>query len=43
MSHPNDVVLILYKLIGEVAKGLVGNPFWIPNVKMPSQQIIYFK
>jgi len=43
MSHPNDVVLILYKLNGEVSKGWVGNPFWIPNVKMPSQQIIYFK
>jgi hypothetical protein len=43
MSHPSDVVLILYKLNGEVNKGWNGNPFWTPNIKMPDQQIIYFK
>jgi hypothetical protein len=43
MSHPGDVVLILYKLTGETDKGWTGTPFWMPNIKMPDQQIIYFK
>jgi hypothetical protein len=38
-----DAVLILYRLTGHVAKGWEGHPFWIPNVKLPGNRVIYFK
>jgi hypothetical protein len=39
----NDAVLILYRLTGDIAKGWDGSPFWIPNVKLPGNRVIYFK
>lgn len=42
-SFAKDSVLILYRLNGEVEKGWKGKPFWIPNVKLPSGQVFYFK
>ena len=39
----NDSVLILYRIAGESDKGWRGNPFWIPNVKLPGKRVIYFK
>jgi hypothetical protein len=41
--HTNDAVLILYRLTGDSSKGWDGSPFWIPNVKLPSNRVIYFK
>ncbi len=39
----NDAVLILYRLTGDIAKGWDGSPFWVPNVKLPGNRVIYFK
>ena len=39
----NDAVLILYRLTGEKSKGWLGSEFWVPNVKMPGNRVIYFK
>jgi hypothetical protein len=39
----NDSVLILYRIVGEREKGWKGDPFWIPNVKLPGRKVIYFK
>lgn len=42
-GFPKDAVLILYELSGEVSKGWNGQPFWIPNVKLPDDRVVYFK
>lgn len=39
----NDAVLIFYRLTGDIAKGWDGSPFWVPNVKLPGNRVIYFK
>lgn len=38
-----DAVLIMYRLTGESSKGWNGNPFWVPNLKLPGHRVIYFK
>lgn len=38
-----DSVLILYRLTGEVTRGWDGHPFWVPDVKLPGNRVIYFK
>ena len=42
-KYKKDSVLIIYRLTGDKAKGWDGKPFWIPNVKLPSDRVIYFK
>ncbi len=39
----NDVVVTFYELIGEVSKGWDGTRFWIPNVRLPGNKVVYFK
>jgi hypothetical protein len=39
----NDAVLVLYRLTGDRDKGWNGSPFWVPNVKLPGNRVIYFK
>jgi Z1 domain len=41
--YEKDAVLILYRLTGDRAKGWDGAPFWVPNVKLPGNRVIYFK
>jgi hypothetical protein len=41
--YDREAVLILYRLTGEVAKGWNGSPFWVPNVKLPGNRVVYFK
>jgi hypothetical protein len=41
--YKKDSVLIIYRLTGETTKGWDGKPFWIPNVKLPSDKVVYFK
>lgn len=36
-----DVVLTLYRVIGEKKKGWSGNPLWIPNIKLPEGYCYY--
>jgi hypothetical protein len=38
-----DAVLVLYRLTGETSKGWDGQPFWIPDVKLPDDKVVYFK
>ena len=38
-----DAVLVLYRLTGEAERGWGGAPFWIPDVKLPSNKVVYFK
>lgn len=42
-KYEKDAVLILYRLTGEKVKGWEGQPFWVPNVKLPGHRVIYFK
>ena len=43
IRHEKDAVLILYRLTGDIAKGWDGSPFWVPNVKLPGNRVVYFK
>ena len=40
--HAKDAVLILYRLTGERSKGWKGAPFWVPNVKLPINRMVFF-
>lgn len=40
-SFPDDVVLTLYRVSGDIAKGWNGSPLWIPNIKFPSNTCYY--
>jgi len=42
-KYEKDAVLILYRLTGEKVKGWEGQPFWVPNVKLPGHRVVYFK
>ncbi|MBQ8706207.1 MAG: hypothetical protein IJ548_07925 [Paludibacteraceae bacterium] len=37
----NDVVLIMYRLNGQLELGWNGNPLWVPNIKFPSDCCFY--
>ena len=39
--HPKDVVLTLYRIIGNREKGWSGSPLWIPNIKLPEGYCFY--
>ena len=40
-SYPDDVVLTLYRVNGDTAKGWNGSPLWIPNIKFPVNTCYY--
>lgn len=40
-NYPNDVVLTIYRVIGNKAKGWNGKPLWIPNIKFPVDCCFY--
>jgi hypothetical protein len=42
-SFKGDSVLILYRLNGRREQGWEGNPFWVPDIKLPLGKNIYFK
>jgi len=42
-SFNRDTVLTLYRLTGEISLGWQGLPFWIPDVKLKSDRVVYFK
>lgn len=35
-KHPNQVVLVMYRLTGEVANGWNGKPLWMPAITLPN-------
>lgn len=37
----DEIVLTLYRVNGDVAKGWDGNPLWIPNIKFPKDTCFY--
>ena len=40
-SFSEDIALTLYKIVGSIEKGWQGKPFWIPNIKLPSDICYY--
>ncbi|MCQ2343050.1 MAG: hypothetical protein MJZ75_06155 [Paludibacteraceae bacterium] len=40
-SYPNEVVLTMYRLIGNVNKGWDGHPLWVANIKLPANSCFY--
>ena len=40
-SFTDSIVLTLYRVNGDSAKGWNGNPFWIPNIKFPDDTCYY--
>ena len=40
-SYPDDIVLTLYRVNGDIDKGWNGAPLWIPNIKFPSNTYFY--
>lgn len=39
--YKDDVVLTLYRVIGEIEKGWDGHPLWVPNIKFPNNCCFY--
>lgn len=42
-SFKSDSVIVLYRLTGARERGWEGQPLWIPDVKLPSNRVVYFK
>lgn len=40
-AFPDDVVLTLYRVNGDVERGWNGEPLWIPNIKFPIDSCFY--
>lgn len=40
-QYPEEVVLTMYKITGNTAKGWAGEQIWIPNIKLPGDFIYY--
>lgn len=40
-KFPNDIVLTMYRIKGNVEKGWSGEPLWIPNIKFPINSCFY--
>lgn len=37
----NDILLVMYRVNGEKEKGWKGQPFWMPNIKLPESFCLY--
>ena len=40
-KYPNDILLVMYRVNGDVDKGWNGTPFWMPNIKLPDGFTFY--
>lgn len=40
-NYENETVLVMYRLTGEEELGWDGNPFWMPNIKLPEGFTFY--
>lgn len=40
-KYHDDIVLVMYRVNGEKEKGWNGNPFWMPNIKLPEGFTLY--
>ncbi|OSI14371.1 Z1 domain-containing protein [Neisseria dumasiana] len=41
-KYPEDLVLTLYKIVGDRQKGWQGQDFWLPNIKLPHKGMVYW-
>ncbi|MFA9498915.1 Z1 domain-containing protein [Mannheimia sp. E30BD] len=41
-KYPDDLVLTLYRVVGDKTKGWKGQDFWLPNIKLPHKGSIYW-
>lgn len=40
-KYNNDILLVMYRVNGDVEKGWDGTPFWMPNIKLPDGFTFY--
>lgn len=40
-KYSDDILLVMYRVNGDVEKGWNGTPFWMPNIKLPSGFTFY--
>lgn len=40
-KYRDDILLVMYRVNGDVEKGWNGNPFWMPNIKLPDGFTFY--
>lgn len=40
-KYPNDLFLTLYQVVGNKDKGWQGKDFWLPNIKLPHNGLVY--
>lgn len=40
-KYPNDLFLTLYQVVGNKDKGWQGKDFWLPNIKLPHDGLVY--
>lgn len=40
-KYPNDLFLMLYQVVGNKDKGWQGKDFWLPNIKLPHNGLVY--
>ncbi|EMU0390578.1 DEAD/DEAH box helicase [Neisseria gonorrhoeae] len=40
-TYPNDLFLTLYQVVGNKDKGWQGKDFWLPNIKLPHNGLVY--
>ncbi|HGO9231652.1 TPA: Z1 domain-containing protein [Neisseria meningitidis] len=40
-KYPNDLFLTLYQVVGNKDKGWQGEDFWLPNIKLPHNGLVY--
>lgn len=40
-KYPNDLFLTLYQIVGNKDKGWQGKDFWLPNIKLPHNGLVY--
>ncbi len=41
-QYPDDLLLTLYQVTGEVSRGWQGEAFWLPNIKLPHKGAVYW-
>ena len=43
VKNPKSIHLMLYRVTGDKALGWLGQPFWIPNIKLPDGSVAYVR
>ena len=40
-KYQGEILLVMYRVNGEISKGWSGKPFWMPNIKLPEGFTFY--